>query len=89
MKATIDWKAFNDVNALSTNGLMRGESDTLDDEEIALANALLSRARDAMQNVQMIFDAARHNWRNRHLVHRPLLAQTIDGTDDSIYRSLR
>ena len=78
MKATIDWTAFNEVNALSTNGLMRGESDTLDNEEAARANAALQQARDAMQNVQMLFDAARHNWRNRHLVHRPLLAQTID-----------
>ena len=78
MKATIDWKAFNDVNALSTNGLMSGEEKTLSDDDAALANALLRRSRDAMQNVQMIFDAARHNWRNRHLVHRPLLAQTID-----------
>ena len=78
MKATIDWKAFNEVNALSSNGLMRGELDTLDNEEAARANAALLQARDAMQNVQMLFDAARHNWRNRHLVHRPLLAQTID-----------
>ena len=78
MKATIDWKAFNDVNALSTNGLMRGEADTLADEEAARANAALKQARDAMQNVQTLFDVARQNWRNRHLVHRPLLAQTLD-----------
>ena len=78
MKATIDWKAFNEVNALSTNGLMRGELDTLDDEEAARANATLKQARDAMQEVQTLFDVARHNWRNRHLKHRPLLAQTID-----------
>ena len=78
MKATIDWKAFHEVNDLSINGLMRGEVDTLADEDAARANAALKQARDAMQNVQTLFDAARHNWRNRHLVHRPLLAQTID-----------
>ena len=78
MNARIEWKVFNDVNALSTNGLMSGEEKTLSDDDAALANALLRRSRDAMQNVQMIFDAARHNWRNRHLTHRPLLAQTLD-----------
>ena len=78
MKATIDWTAFNEVNALSTNGLMRGELDTLDNEEAARANAALLQAREIMQEVQTLFDVARLNWRNRHLLHRPLLAQTID-----------
>ena len=66
------------MNDLSTNGLMRGEADTLADEEAARANAALKQARDAMQNVQTLFDVARQNWRNRHLIHRPTLAQTID-----------
>ena len=67
MKSTIDWKTFNEVRALSANGLMRGEEKTLSDEEAAQANAALTQAREAMQNAQNLFEAARNNWRNRHL----------------------
>ena len=68
MKSTIDWKTFNEVRALSANGLMRGEEKTLSDEEAAQINAALTQAREAMQNVQNLFEAARNNWRNRHAV---------------------
>ena len=78
MKAKIDWKAFSQVNDLSTSGLMRGEADTLTDEDVEQANAALQQAREIMHGVQTLFDAARHNWRNRHLSHRPPMAQTID-----------
>ena len=78
MKAKIDWKAFREVNNLSTNGLMWGEEETLTDEEAAHANAALKQAREIMQNVQTLFDVARLNWRNRFLRHRPTMAQTLD-----------
>jgi multidrug resistance efflux pump len=78
MKAMIDWKAFNEVNALSTTGLMSGEEKTLCEDDATLANAALKQARDTMRNVQTILESARQNWRNRHLSHRPLLAQTLD-----------
>ena len=69
MKAMIDWKAFNEVNALSTTGLMSGEEKTLGEDDATLANAAIKQARDAMRNVQSILESARLNWRNRHLSH--------------------
>ena len=78
MNTMIDWKAFHEVNALSTTGLMSGEEKTLCEDDTTLANAALLQAREIMQEVQTLFDVARLNWRNRHLSHRPLLAQTLD-----------
>ena len=78
MNTMIDWKAFHEVNALSTTGLMSGEEKTLCEDDATLANAALKQARDAMRNVQTILESARLNWRHRHLSHRPLLAQTLD-----------
>ena len=78
MNAKIDWKAFHEVNNLSTNGLMSGEEKTLSDDEAALANAAILQARKAMLGVQDILETARLNWRHRHLTHRPTMAQTLD-----------